>query len=40
MEANTENISAIHDFYDDASLVKVDFSGYLTEPIAEAGPDW
>lgn len=34
------NISGIFDFYDDFTLVEVDYSGFLTEPPEGVGPDW
>jgi hypothetical protein len=40
MQASQQNITAIHDFFDDTNLMIVDFSGYLTTPVADAGPDW
>jgi hypothetical protein len=40
MQAGTTNISRIYDFYDDTSLVRVDWSGFLTSPVPNAGPDW
>jgi hypothetical protein len=40
MQASTQNISAIYDFYDNTSLVMVNYSGYSTTPIAGAGPNW
>lgn len=38
--ANTQNIAAIFDFFDDTSLVRVNYSGFLSSPVPGAGPDW
>lgn len=39
--ANDEaNISGILDFYDDFTLVEVDYSRFLTSPPENVGPDW
>lgn len=40
MQANTQNIAAVFDFFDDTSLVRVDSSGFLSSPVPGAGPDW
>lgn len=40
MDAGTTNVAAIFDFYDDTSLVRVDYSGFLTSPVVGAGPNW
>ena len=40
MEAGTANVAAIFDFYDDTSLERVDYSGFLTSPVVGAGPNW
>ena len=34
------NISGILDFHDDFHLVEVDYSGFLTAPPDDVGPDW
>lgn len=34
------NISGLHDFQDDFSLVRIDYSGWAESPISGAGPDW
>ncbi len=34
------NISVIKDIFDDVTLGKVDYSGWLTTPVAAALPDW
>jgi len=36
---NQANISAIHDFYDDVNLPRVEYQNWLTSP-ATAGPNW
>lgn len=40
MRANTQNIAAIFDFFDDTSLVRVNYSGFLSSPVPGTGPDW
>lgn len=36
---NNANIGAIHDFFDDVKLTRVDYKNWLTSP-APAGPNW
>ena len=40
MASSAYNITAIFDNWDDATLDRVDFAGYLTAPVVGAGPDW
>ena len=40
MDLSINNITAIHDIWDDFGLVLVDYSGYLPSPVPGAGPDW
>jgi len=35
-----QNISVIHDYFDDVGLGKMDYSNWKTAPITDAGPDW
>ena len=39
-KGNNANISGFWDYYDDFSLVKIDYSSWHAAPIANAGPNW
>jgi hypothetical protein len=40
MKAGVANIAAIHDFFDDPNLGRVNYSGFLENPVPNAGPTW
>jgi hypothetical protein len=39
-KGNDANISVIKDWYDDFTLVRINYSNWLSVPIPGAGPDW